>query len=519
MTTPSRRAAATIAVAALLAPLAACTSADTAPPTGTDGALIAFHEQELDWEACEGYTTTSVESEILALASTAECARLAVPLDYDDPAGDEASIAVVRIPARGEAVAPLVTNPGGPGGTGIMTAALMTLSLPDSEITERFDIVGFDPRGVGASVPAVSCMTDAEADDGSVRTSSIDGTTAWTPETTRDLLERCADGVGGAEVLPHLGTRDAARDMDVLRAALGQEQLTYLGQSYGSRLGAVYAEQFPDRVRAMVLDGAGDPTAGTIERRIQAYAGFQGAFEEFTAWCTSLADCPLGTDPAAALERYHAIVRPLLDAPVPALGRELTFDDAIGGLISGLYSQAAWPRMSAGLAELRNGTGDELLQLGRDFVGRAPGGEWPSFTSSNLVIDCMDEQRFDADQAQDLREAIHEAAPFMDPGIEVPGARDACEQWPAEPSLGIPYAQDVVGLPTTLVVSITGDPTTPHAGAVVMAESLGSALLTVEGVGHTTIMGGTTPCADAIVARYLVDLEAPADGATCRLGQ
>jgi hypothetical protein len=234
MTTTSRRTIAAIAASALLVPLAACATTHPDASAQADGALAAFHEQDLAWERCDDFATTSVEGEILALAPTAECARLAVPLDYDDPEGDEASIAVVRVPARGEAIAPLVTNPGGPGGTGRMTAALMSLSLPESELTERFDIVGFDPRGVGASTPAASCMTDAEADEGSVRTSSIDGTAAWTEETTRDLFERCAAGVGGEDVLAHLGTRDAARDMDVLRAALGEEQLTYLGQSYGS---------------------------------------------------------------------------------------------------------------------------------------------------------------------------------------------------------------------------------------------------------------------------------------------
>lgn len=520
MTTLKRRTPiAVIAAVALLAPLAACATSPADPATPPDDGLAELHEQQLAWEPCDDYAETSTQAASFERAPTAECAMLAVPLDYEEPDGEQAAIAVMRIPARGESLGHLVTNPGGPGGTGLAAIAESSAMLAESAITERFDLVGFDPRGVGASTPAVSCMTDAEADAGTVRTSSIDGIAAWTEETTRDLLERCAESVGGEEALAHMGTRDAARDMDVLRAALGDEQLTYLGQSYGTRLGAVYAEQFPERVGAMVLDGVGDPTAGTMERRVQAYAGFQSAFDAMATACADAADCVLGTDPEAALDRFHEIVRPLVDQPVPALAVELTFEGAISGVIGALYAEESWPAITAGLSQVEQGSGDILLAISRAFVGRTDTGEWPNFTSANLAIDCMDEQRMTPDEAQELREDIHAAAPFMDPGVPVPGARDACEHWPAEPTLDIPYAQDVAGLPDTLVVSITGDPTTPYDGGIVMAEQLGSALLTVEGNGHTTIMGGATPCAEEIAAAYLIDGTLPDEGATCQYGQ
>jgi pimeloyl-ACP methyl ester carboxylesterase len=507
---------------ALAGVLAACVPAEPGEQRSGTGspsaALDVFYEQELAWEDCAEYPTTAGESGLLALAPEAECARMEVPLDYEDPEGEPASVAVMRVPARGESMGSLVYNPGGPGGSGVVGAALAFAGLSDSEITERFDLVGFDPRGVGATQPAVECYTDEEADRGVVALGSQGTTVRFTEEDTRAIMERCAEGSGGAEVLPRLGTRDTARDMDVLRAALGEDQLTYLGQSYGTRLGTVYAEQFPDRVRAMVLDGAMSPIEGSFERRVNAYAGFQAAFNEMATACAAEADCPLGDDPEQATERFQEIVRPLLDEPVPALESELDFDGAVGGVIAGLYSPTSWPRITEGIAEVEEGRGDALMQLIYDFGLRGPDGAWPNSLEANHAINCMDEERLTPEQGGELRTATYEQAPFMDPGVDVTeGARDGCEHWPAGPELGFPYAQDVEGLPDTLVVSITGDPTTPHAGAVELADTLGGTLLTVEGEGHGIVSLGTNVCVDEIAAAYLTGLEVPEEGTTCQL--
>lgn len=487
--------------------------ADTGSP---DAALDGFYEQDLAWEDCAEYPTTAGEAGLLALAPEAECARMEVPLDYEDPEGEPASVAVMRVPARGESMGSLVYNPGGPGGSGVVGAALAFAGMAEGEITERFDLVGFDPRGVGASEPAVECYTDEEADTGVVPLGAQGTTAEFTEDDTREIMERCAEGAGGEEVLPHLGTRDTARDMDVLRAALGEEQLTYFGQSYGTRLGAVYAEQFPDRVRAMVLDGAMSPLEGSFERRVNAYAGFQAAFDEMAAACAAEGDCPLGSEPDEATERFQEIVRPLRDDPVPALESELDFDGAVGGVIAGLYTPENWPRIIEGIAEVEEGRGDALMQLIYDFGLRGPDGEWPNSLEANHAINCMDEERLTPEQGGELREATYEQAPFMDPGVDVTdGARDGCEHWPAEPELGFPYAEDIEGLPETLVVSITGDPTTPHEGAIELAETLDSALLTVEGEGHGVVSLGTNECVNQAAAAYLIDLEVPEEGVTC----
>ncbi|BBZ01980.1 alpha/beta hydrolase [Mycolicibacterium chitae] len=497
--------------------LAAMTACTTAPPADTPSGLTQFYSQQIAWEACKGYANTAIESAVFAQAPTMECGRLEVPLDYQDPDGKTAHLAVARVPARGQPIGSLVINPGGPGGSGLFATAATAMSLPAARLTESFDLVGFDPRGVGSSEPAIDCFTDAVADSGDIILSTQGTAVQWTEQNTKDILDQCAERSGGVDVLTSVGTRDAARDIDVVRAVLGDEQLTFLGQSYGTRLGAVYAEQFPQNVRAMLLDGAIDPTQGTVERRVGAYTGFQRSFEQMAAFCATQADCPLGDDPTRATEKFHQIVRPLYEKPVPALNSDLGFDEAIGGVVAGLYTEAAWPRIIAGITQLRQGRGDELLQLNYDFSLRDAEGRWPNFAEALYAINCMDEERLSEEEGSALRTSIFEAAPFMDPGVALTGARDGCEHWPVEPTLGYPYATGIEGLPPTLVVSITGDPTTPHAGGIQLAESLGAALLTVEGEGHTIVMAGTNQCVNEMAADYLIDLELPPEGASCEL--
>ena len=510
-----------LAAASLLVPLAACTSSPSdkpsPPASGSPAGLERFQTQTPKWGGCSDYAKTATESSIYAAVDGLECARIEVPLDYAKPQGGTVQLAVLRHPARGEPIGSLLTNPGGPGGSGLSAAALTVLSLTKakSPLLDRFQLIGFDPRGVGATVPAVDCYSDAEADRGAVPLSTQGTTVRWTEQDTRKIVERCAAGSGGTQSLAHAGTRDVARDMDVLRAVLGDEKLSYLGQSYGTRLGAVYAEQFPGNVRAMLLDGGIDPRQGTVERRISAFAGFQGALERMAAFCARQQSCPLGQDPENATAAFQKIVRPLYAKPVPALQGELDFDAAIAGVLAGLYTKEAWPRLIKGLTQIKQGRGDELRQIAYDFDGRDAKGAWTNFSEANFAVNCMDEERLTEQQGDELRAAIYRAAPFMDPGVKLSGARDACEHWPTQPTLGYPYADGVKGLPRTLVVSITGDPTTPHAGGVNLAKTLGSALLTVQGEGHTIVTAGANSCVNKAAAAYLIGLTLPAEGATC----
>ncbi|MGW4464787.1 alpha/beta hydrolase [Micromonospora sp. NPDC004704] len=237
------------------------------------------------------------------------------------------------------------------------------------------------------------------------------------------------------------------------------------------------------------------------------------------AACAEQADCPLGTDPKAWTSTFRSIVAPLREKPVPALDQELDFDEALGGVMAGLYGPDKWPAIVSGLTEVRQGRGDTLLKLTFDFEGGEPG----SVVNGNAIeamfaINCMDEQRLTPQDATRLRVKTYEIAPFMNPGGDpAAGARDGCEFWPAQPTLGIPYAQNVQGLPNTLVISITGDATTPHQGAVSLADTLGSALLTVEGEGHTIVSSGKNECVDTVAADYLIDLKLPATMPTCSI--
>ena len=502
--------------AALL--LSSCTTGATPDTSETATDLSRFYEQDLQFESCEDYAVTELQETTFAAVTRAECARLTVPIDYDRPDDGTTELAVTRMTASGEAKGSVVVNSGGPGGSGQLQAIIASVGLKDTPITEQYDIVGFDPRGVSASSPAIDCFSDEQNDETGIVFPAGVVQGSWTAADTEEIAEECVERTGGEQFLAEVGTPNVARDMDILRAVLGDEKLTYIGQSYGTRLGAVYAEMFPSKVRAFVLDGAQDPTLQTAERKVTQYAGFQRSFDLMADACTQEPDCVLGQDRDQALQRFQEIVRPLIDTPATtSSGRAVDFNTAIGAVIGGLYQSTTWPAVQAGIAELTQGKGDTLLTLSDGFAERGSDGVWSNYLEANVVINCMDEQRRTPEQEEKLREQIWEEAPFLDPGESVEGARDGCEAMPGDTELTYPYAQDITGLPDTLTISITGDPTTPYEGGVTLADTLGGALLTVEGEQHTVAMGGASACVNDVVSDYIVDLKIPDEGATCAL--
>ncbi|HEY8373172.1 MAG TPA: alpha/beta hydrolase, partial [Pseudonocardiaceae bacterium] len=305
------------------------------------------------------------------------------------------------------------------------------------------------------------------------------------------------------------------RDLDVLRSVLGDEKLTYLGYSYGTRLGTTYAEMFPDNVRALVLDGAVDPSQDLVEQLVAQAAGFQRSFDAFAASCTAREQCPLGNDPAQAVSRFRALVDPLLQQPVPAgNGRSLSHGDAQTGVIQALYSEQLWPLLEKGLSELAQGRGDTLMLLADTYYGRGEDGRYTTVLDALTAVRCMDDPRVtDRAVVAEADRRYREAAPFLDDGNGPSPALDACAFWPVPPT-SEPHELSVPGLPQVLVISTTGDPATPYQAGVDLARALNARLLTYQGEQHTVALQGV-PCVDEVVVDYLVDLRLPETNTIC----
>ncbi len=455
----------------------------------------------LEWGDCDDAVPFAVV--------TFECTTLAVPLDHDDPDGEQIELAVTRVPAgdADERIGSLVFNPGGPGGSGVEFLRNAAPIVP-SEVADRFDLVSFDPRGVGAST-AVECAVDfddevvllAEGDDDAWSALVADAEDA-ADDCTADTLE----------LGPWVGTNNAARDLDLLRAALGDEQLTYVGFSYGTRLGATYAELFPDRVRALVLDGGVLPTTDETELAQGQAAGFDLALERFADACDADDDCPLR---GPTLEVYADLVNDIAevgsyDTSDPP--RTLSPGELQLGVAAALYSQQTWPILAIALRDAAVERDGSLLQVLADgLTGRKLDGTYDNSQVANGFISCADDpQRPPADEVRDAADTAADVSDYFDDFLR---ASTGC--------IGIAPAIDPLrigpadGAAPILVIGTTGDPATPYEWSVALAESLDSgSLYTVEGDGHTAYL--SIPCVEPVVNAYLIDLELPEDGASCR---
>ena len=522
-----RHLAATVLAALAGIAVTSCSAPAVGPPVGLAPASVPpglerFYDQQLSWGPCAPLATNA-DDRTLFDNPAFDCARLEVPLDYAAPGGRTGQVAVLRQRADQPKIGSLVLNPGGPGGSGMTFAVQMGETLGGGP----FDVVGFDPRGVGASTPRIDCLSDAEW-DAARADSDFDTSPAGVERAEasgRQEAENCVQRSGGVDVLANAGTREVARDLDILRAALGDRQLTYLGFSYGTRIGASYAEQFPGNVRALVLDGAVDPSENAVDSSVAQMAGFQQAFGGFAADCARRPTCPLGTDPARATAEFQALVRPLIDRPAPVSGgtqdanpRTLSNSDAITAVFAAMYNSLAWPELSKGLAELRAGDGTTLLRLADSYYERRDDGSYPDSMEALQVINCVDGERItDRATVADLSRRAAAAAPFADAGRGASAALDTCGFLPVTPT-SVAHLPNAPGLPPTLVISTTGDPATPYQAGVRLAEALHARVLTVEGAQHTAAAAGYS-CVDDVVADYLVHLTLPAEGASCALAR
>jgi pimeloyl-ACP methyl ester carboxylesterase len=485
-------------------PATAAVGTTAAPTTTTPGATGATTPTPVPapmaWSPCQGD----------AGPSGMQCGTLRVPLDYAHPGGSTITIALDRHPATGTRTGSLLIDPGGPGASGVdfLPSALGLLS---PTILSHFDVVGFDPRGVARSAP-VTCATGPALD----RYFDLDPA----PPTAAGFealvvgaraFDQGCQALSGA-ILPYVGTDNAARDMDQIRQAVGDAKLTYLGFSYGTFLGATYAELFPANVRAMTLDGAVDPALDAVAANLAQSAAFDQELNAFFADCASRATCawkPGGSLPAA----FDALMTRIRTTRLPGVGtRTLGPGEALYGVAAPLYDRSSWPDLADALNRASHGDGSVLLQFFDAYAERNDDGTYGNEQEAFTAVSCMD-QPWPADPAVLQREAVAaaKAAPRF-------GAADLygglpCSLWPIAPT-GHPHAIRAPGAPPIVVVGSTGDPATPYAGAQALASELArGVLVTRVGEGHTGYPFSS--CVRQAVDGYLLNLTVPAAGLTC----
>ncbi len=444
-----------------------------------------------------------------------ECATLTAPLDYAHPELGTVRIALFRIKARKRAarVGSLLMNPGGPGASGIQLVRNLPLGFP-AELRDRFDLVGWDPRGTGDSTP-VDCGDRLDylfAPDISPETAASEQALE---SASKQFADACAARSG--RLLPYLSSEATAHDMDLIRQALGDPKLTYLGYSYGTYLGTLYAHFFPDRVRALVLDGAVDPALSAHDVTIQQAQGFEKALDAFLADCANDPQCAFSSrgDPRAAYDALAAAVdvRPI-SGRVDGRPRTLGPTQFELGVSTALYGgRAAWPDLALALAHAARGDGSDLIQFFDAYVNRRTNGtysvEYPAF----LAIGCLDGPSLgDVAAYRQVEVEARAAAPHFGAGNV--GLGMPCAFWPV-PSVGRAAPIVAAGAAPIVVVGTTGDPATPVAWAHGLAGELGSGVLLLHrGEGHTAFPAGDR-CLDPAIVRYLVDAVAPAAGTVC----
>ncbi|MRG60460.1 alpha/beta fold hydrolase [Agromyces sp. CFH 90414] len=488
-------ATAVAAVAALV--LAGCATwfapapAPTSTPTGekVSAELEPFYAQVLEWESCgDGLT----------------CTTATAPLDWDEPAAGEIELALSRHSATGERLGSLLVNPGGPGGSGY-DFVHDTLDYAVGEpLQQRFDVVGFDPRGVGRS-SAVTCYDAAGMDEFLYGIpENPRGTDAWIEEVGQAQAEfgaECEANTG--ELLAEVDTASAARDLDLLRAVLGDEQLNYLGFSYGTYLGATYAGLYPDKVGRLVLDGALDPAASLVEVSSAQAVGFEQALRAYLESCLGGAECPFTGSVDDAMEEIGDLIASVDASPLRGSdGRLVGGSTFITAIIYPLYSPDVWSYLDDLFTSVQFGDADFALALADAYNGRGEDGTYLDNSSEAFfAINCLDYAQTESiEQVRTDAAEIAAAAPLIGPYFGSPG----CTGWPA-PSKADRQPIHAEGAAPILVVGTTGDPATPYQWAVSLADQLESGVLvTYDGEGHTAY-NKSNDCVDEAVERYLID--------------
>lgn len=471
------------------------------PLAGTDPALERFYAQEPDWSAC---------------GTDTECADVEVPLDHAEPDGATIMIAVRRMNTAGRDAPALFLNPGGPGGSGTAMLDWITYSV-SATLLGAYNLVGFDPRGVNES-DAVECVSDAELDE--FRARDVDtATDEGLAEYSRLMAEwagQCEANTG--DLLAHVDTDSVARDLDILRAVVGRaDTLDYLGYSYGTFLGVVYADLFTERVGRFTLDGALDPSLSVSELALGQAEGFESALRAYMADCQASGDCPFTGGVDDGLARIRQLLEVARSTPLPTNdpARPLTYSLALSGIVLPMYESSIWPQLTGALdAAINQNDGTQLLYFADLGAGRLEDGTYEDNSNEAfMAINCLDypvegtlaDWKADAERMKEISPTLQDALAWTE---------ITCDVWPfASTRAREPIA--ATGSAPILVIGTTGDPATPYQWAVDMADQLDQGhLLTFEGNGHTAY-GRSNQCVTDAVDRFMMTGEVPPEGSTC----
>jgi len=477
------------------------TSSKAADTAGVPEALLPYYGQSLDWTQCSG---------------DFDCTTVAAPLDWADPSKGDIELSVIRSRAEGTTgpIGSLLTNPGGPGASGVSLIRDSVAFAVSEPVRRQFDVIGFDPRGVGEST-AVSCY-DAAAMDAYLFDipEARRGTDAWADELLQrhqqfgEACDAASDGI-----LPYITTENSARDMDLIRAVLGDSRLNYLGYSYGTFLGATYAKLFPQKVGRLVLDGAVDPAVSNLEVNVTQGIGFESALRAYMADCLTDDECPFrGTVDEAMADLGTLLASVDRDPILNADGRMLGSDSLMTAIVSALYSPDSWSFLTMALTGVAQGSADIAFQLADFYYDRQDGVYTNNQTEAFRAYNCMDYPAGSTDEELAAAMAtLTEQAPTVAPYWFGP---DPCSVWPYPPT-GVREAITAEGAAPIVVVGTTNDPATPYEWSVSLADQLSSGVLVTRvGEGHTGYNKGNA-CVDSAIETYLLDGTPPQDGLRC----
>jgi pimeloyl-ACP methyl ester carboxylesterase len=473
--------------------------------------LAAYENQKLAWATCyEDF----------------ECTDLRVPIDYADLTVGTFKIAVLRYKAQDpkNRIGSLIVNPGGPGGSGV-DYAYNAEYVFDPDVLDRYDIVGFDPRGVNRSAP-IDCLTDEETDANYASDAKPD-TEAELEQAladSKDFIDKCESA---NEYLTHYSTAEAARDMDILRAALGDKKLNYFGKSYGTYLGTLYAQFFPDKVGRMILDGALDPNISILEQNISQAKGFDDALDAFLADCAKQDDCPLPKNKQEATLKIIALFETVALNPLPRKTkvendeRTATESLIVLGTASALYDDVdGWPKLRTAFLEGQQGYGDTFLDLADQYSGRSSDGSYMSNElDSGAIIDCLDwPDTRSVEKTKADAKRFTDAAPVFGPYLAYTNISCKYLTPPTKDKL-TRSTNKITSIKTApvIVIGTTRDPATPYEWSVGLHQIFkNSKLISLDADGHTG-QGRGSACVDEAVDTYLVKGKTPNKNLTCSL--